>query len=151
LKFIFSDYKEGSKKDFTYRSIVEELTRALYNYGVNELAGYLKDAIKEMDKKFVDYSIKKKWPRAATSGHLAKLTPLYPLANDPARHLQLRLATAYCQIGYIGVLFFVTMESPSTRRAPERRYLPHWRAALKDTSPCARPDFSIETSQSTIS
>ncbi|KAL2289768.1 hypothetical protein FJTKL_01089 [Diaporthe vaccinii] len=59
LKFVFSDYKEVSKKDFTRRqSVVEELTRILHNYGVNELAGLLKDAIKEMDKKFVDYSVK---------------------------------------------------------------------------------------------
>lgn len=56
LKFVFSEYKEISKKDFKRQGVVEELTKILYNYGVNELADLLKGAIKEMNEKFVGYS-----------------------------------------------------------------------------------------------
>src|SRR3569833_3557378 len=82
----------------------------------------------------------------------AKLAPLCPPANDPIRHLQRRLAATHYRIGCIDVSFFVTMESPSTRQAPDRPCLLRWRAALKVMSPCgARPASFTETSLSTIS
>jgi hypothetical protein len=56
LKFVFSEYKEVSKKEFKRQGVVEELTKVLYNYGVNELAGLLRRAIRRMNEKFVGYS-----------------------------------------------------------------------------------------------
>lgn len=56
LKYVFSEYKEVSKTNFTHQNVVKELTEILHNYGVNELAGHLKGAIEKTNKKFVDYS-----------------------------------------------------------------------------------------------
>lgn len=90
-------------------------------------------------------------PRKGQSNSTAgvKRSSSHP-ASDPVRHLQPRPVSLYSQIGYIGVSSFVTMERPSTRQAPDRLCLPHWRAALQDPSPCARQASSTDTSQSTI-
>src|SRR3569833_1431077 len=87
----------------------------------------------------------------ARSDLRAKLALLCPLASDPVRHLQRRLAATQCQIGCNGVSFCGITESPSTGRTPERLSLPRSRAALKDTSPCAGLASSTETSPSTTS
>ncbi|KAJ0114488.1 hypothetical protein J7T55_004731 [Diaporthe amygdali] len=68
LRFAYSNYKVVKDEDFKRQSVVEELTKILYNYGVNELASHLKDAIRKMNEKFVHYSFLK--GRVLTRGPL---------------------------------------------------------------------------------
>lgn len=80
LKFAYSNYKVVKDEDFTRQSVVEELTKILHNYGVNELEGLLKSAIRKMDKKFVEYNV--------DNGHVLTRGPFfysYNQAVPPAR------------------------------------------------------------------
>lgn len=55
LRFVYSDWKVIQGENFKYSTVVEELTKIMVDYGVNELATLLREAIRSVDQKFKKY------------------------------------------------------------------------------------------------
>ena len=55
LRFVYSDYKVVSGDSFTHPTVAKELTHIMVDYGVNELAVHLREAVATIDGKFFNY------------------------------------------------------------------------------------------------